>query len=242
MSPGGIVVALLLLSSAAVAKSTMPAALAQIQNLAVALDTFRDDVGRYPTDAEGLRVLTEKVDTAIGWDGPYLKRPAPSDPWGQPYVYHSPARFGSGPYEIYSTGRNARDDQGRDDDITSWSGVPCGYGRGHDPVVRRFRFLAALAMVVPLAGFFAWQRSRRRMAALASLLAVVVSVLLGRTVPDVDLLLVITALVSLALLSIVAAWPAALARSGVRMAASVAATSIVAVPLVFWAWETWIRC
>ena len=67
---------------------------AQIELFGTALDTFRLDVGRYPTSQEGLAALMQKPGGADRWDGPYLKKDLPPDPWGKPYVYKSPGDHG----------------------------------------------------------------------------------------------------------------------------------------------------
>jgi len=64
----------------------------QIKELEQSLDLFKLDVGRYPSDAEGLRSLVERPGTASGWNGPYLKKELPNDPWGAPYQYKFPGR------------------------------------------------------------------------------------------------------------------------------------------------------
>jgi general secretion pathway protein G len=75
----------------------------EIKNLSVGLDLFLLDVGRYPTEQEGLRALVEQPPGLRTWLGPYIKRGGvPVDPWGQPYVYHSPGREGD--YDLYSAG------------------------------------------------------------------------------------------------------------------------------------------
>ena len=61
----------------------------QIHLIENALDSFRLDVGRYPTTEEGLRVLWENPGNIEGWDGPYLPKPVKEDPWGHPYIYKS---------------------------------------------------------------------------------------------------------------------------------------------------------
>jgi general secretion pathway protein G len=76
----------------------------EIQNLETALDLFRLDVGRYPTDKEGLAALVDKPDGAPLWSGPYLKKHAvPNDPWDHPFVYRVPGHHG-GAYDLYSAG------------------------------------------------------------------------------------------------------------------------------------------
>ena len=92
---------------------------AQIELFGTALDTFRLDVGRYPTSQEGLSALMQKPGGADRWDGPYLKKDLPPDPWGKPYIYKSPGDHG--PYDIISYGADGApggDDNNRD--ITSW--------------------------------------------------------------------------------------------------------------------------
>ena len=72
----------------------------QMENFATALDNFMVDTGRFPTTQEGLSVLRNKPAAAEKWNGPYLKKELPKDPWGNAYVYRSPGR--SGGYEIVS--------------------------------------------------------------------------------------------------------------------------------------------
>ena len=77
------------------------AAQLQIEAFSSALDIFFIDVGRYPTQAEGLRALMEPPSGATSWNGPYLRGSAlPRDPWGQDYIYSA----GGGTYNIVSRG------------------------------------------------------------------------------------------------------------------------------------------
>jgi general secretion pathway protein G len=83
-----------------------------IQNLETALDLYRLDVGRYPTDREGLVALVEKPSGTDSWNGPYIKKKTiPDDPWGRPFVYRSPGR--SGAYDLYSKGPDNNDSSAR---------------------------------------------------------------------------------------------------------------------------------
>lgn len=59
----------------------------QIKEIEQALDLFKLDVGRYPTDAEGLQSLVDRPASANGWNGPYLRKGLPADPWGGAYQY-----------------------------------------------------------------------------------------------------------------------------------------------------------
>jgi len=65
------------------------AALSQISTLEAALDTHRLDVGEYPDSLEG---LMENESDSAAWNGPYLRRAVPLDPWGNEYVYEGSAR------------------------------------------------------------------------------------------------------------------------------------------------------
>ena len=95
------------------------AARAQLENFATALDGFLIDVGRYPSTQDGLKALRAKPDGIETWNGPYLKKEVPSDPWGQAYVYRAPGRTGG--YEIVSYGADGREGgDGENADITSW--------------------------------------------------------------------------------------------------------------------------
>jgi general secretion pathway protein G len=71
-------------------KSERTVAKVQIEALAKALDTFRVDVGRYPSTEEGLSALVQKPGSITGWNGPYMNKDIPVDPWGHPYQFHSP--------------------------------------------------------------------------------------------------------------------------------------------------------
>jgi general secretion pathway protein G len=92
---------------------------AQIELFGTALDTFRLDVGRYPTSDEGLQALRQKPGGLERWDGPYLKKDLPLDPWSKPYAYRSPGEHG--PYDIVSHGADGTPGgEGDNRDITSW--------------------------------------------------------------------------------------------------------------------------
>jgi general secretion pathway protein G len=92
---------------------------AQLANFSTALDAFYVDCERYPTTQEGLAALRDRPEGAERWNGPYLKKEVPMDPWGHPYVYRAPGR--SGGYEIVSYGADGREGgDGDNADINSW--------------------------------------------------------------------------------------------------------------------------
>ena len=92
----------------------------QIERLAGVLDLYRLQVGRYPSEDEGLNALMERPADAPNWDGPYLKKAdALIDPWRRPYVYLFPGEHGE--YDLYTLGADGADGgEGEDRDLTSW--------------------------------------------------------------------------------------------------------------------------
>nr|WP_183212327.1 type II secretion system major pseudopilin GspG [Brevundimonas variabilis] len=69
----------------------------QIRSLEAALETMRLDIGRLPTEQEGLDVLIQADPSQVaGWAGPYLDKALPSDPWARPYVYVPPPADATG--------------------------------------------------------------------------------------------------------------------------------------------------
>lgn len=95
------------------------AARSQIQNFMTGLDSYFLDVGSFPSTKDGLEALRQKPSGASSWNGPYLRREIPKDPWGQRYVYRAPGR--NGPYEIMSLGSDGKlGGEGEAGDIKSW--------------------------------------------------------------------------------------------------------------------------
>ncbi len=99
-------------------KGKQAAAKAQIELLGQALDQFRLDTGIYPSTQEGLNALS--VNPGIEkWDGPYLRKGLPQDPWDRPYQYQSPGNHGE--YDLFSYGRDGSPGgEGEDQDVASW--------------------------------------------------------------------------------------------------------------------------
>jgi general secretion pathway protein G len=88
-------------------KSEVTVARAQIEAFEKSLDTYRLDVGRYPTTEEGLNALiTAPATGAAKWNGPYLKKGVPPDPWGHAYQYRAPGSKAE--YEILSLGKDGQ--------------------------------------------------------------------------------------------------------------------------------------
>ena len=88
-------------------KSEVTVAKAQIEAFEKSLDTYRLDVGRYPTTEEGLGALLVAPPAAgTRWNGPYLKKAVPLDPWGHAYQYRAPGSKGE--YDIVSMGKDGQ--------------------------------------------------------------------------------------------------------------------------------------
>ncbi len=105
-----------------VGKSKQKAAKAQISLLETSLDTFRLDMGRYPTSDEGLEALRTKPADSKKWDGPYIPKKVPLDPWGNPYEYQCPGEHGE--YDLTSFGADGTaggEDENKD--IVNWKNI-----------------------------------------------------------------------------------------------------------------------
>ncbi len=92
----------------------------QIERLSGVLDLYRLEVGRYPTQEEGLEALVERPADADAWNGPYVKKAdSLTDPWGRPYIYQMPGEHGD--YDMSSLGADGQEGgEGEDKDVTSW--------------------------------------------------------------------------------------------------------------------------
>ena len=103
-------------------RSKVTTAKTQVRMLRSALDTMRVELGRYPTEEEGLTLLVNPpADPAAqsNWFGPYIDGSLPADPWGFPYRYRAP-RTTRDIAEVYSLGAdNAEGGEGLDADISS---------------------------------------------------------------------------------------------------------------------------
>jgi general secretion pathway protein G len=103
-----------------IGKSETQIARAQLDSIEKALDAFRIDTGHYPSANQGLAALSVRPEDEPRWAGPYLKRDAPNDPWGRPYVYRSPG--GRGEFDLMTLGRD---------------GQPGGTGDAQDVLIER---------------------------------------------------------------------------------------------------------
>jgi general secretion pathway protein G len=102
--------------------SRQKAAKAQITLFETALDTYKLDTSTYPTTSQGLEALRTQPSGVERWDGPYLPKNVPLDPWGHRYEYRCPGEHGD--YDIISYGADGTSGgDGENMDIVSWRGI-----------------------------------------------------------------------------------------------------------------------
>jgi general secretion pathway protein G len=100
-----------------IGKSERKVAQAQLDAFAKALDQYRLDTGHYPKSEQGLNALVAKPADEPKWDGPYLQKAVPLDPWGRPYLYRVPGQKAE--YDLLSLGRDGQPGgSGEDADIS----------------------------------------------------------------------------------------------------------------------------
>jgi len=98
-------------------KAKRNAAKTELATVCDALEAFYTEYDRYPTNEEGLEILTESTERM---PEALLDRD-PVDPWGRPYVYNQPGR--EGPYEVLTMGADGREGGeagSADADLGSW--------------------------------------------------------------------------------------------------------------------------
>lgn len=104
-------------------KAKTTTAKSQIESFSLALDAYYLDNGNYPSESQGLEALwTSPGEEPVPehWDGPYLTKPLPKDPWGNDYEYIVPGQGGL-PFGIRSLGKDGGEGgEGNDADIVSW--------------------------------------------------------------------------------------------------------------------------
>jgi len=101
-----------------IGKSEITTAKAQLDALEKALDQYRLDTGRYPSSELGLNALIQRPQNEPKWNGPYLKKAVPLDPWGKAYVYKAPGEKGD--FDLVSFGKDGQPGgSGENADITN---------------------------------------------------------------------------------------------------------------------------
>ncbi|MCU0287223.1 MAG: type II secretion system major pseudopilin GspG, partial [Acidobacteria bacterium] len=102
-----------------VEKSKQQITKTQIVMIENSIKMFKLDTGRYPTTEEGLKALLANPGSIANWDGPYLEKGIPKDPWGKDYLYVYPGKNYT--FEIVSLGADGQPGgEGENKDITNW--------------------------------------------------------------------------------------------------------------------------
>ena len=92
-----------------------------IASIGLALDLFELDVGQYPSSLEAL--VADEAPSSLStearaqWNGPYLKKGLPKDPWGRAYVYSAESQHQQD-YDLSSMGADGQKET--DDDVSNW--------------------------------------------------------------------------------------------------------------------------
>jgi len=95
-------------------------AVQDIYTLETALDLYAADNGNSPTTQQGLEALRNEPSSAPApqnWNGPYVKKAVPADPWGSEYVYRNPGQLNPDSYDLISYGEDGR--PGGDNEFTA---------------------------------------------------------------------------------------------------------------------------
>jgi general secretion pathway protein G len=104
-------------------RAKVVSAKSQIETFNLSLDAYFLDTGEYPSQLQGLAALWEKPSAGVippFWNGPYINKPVPKDPWGNDYEYLVPG-YNDMPYSIRSLGGDGFEGgEGNGADIISW--------------------------------------------------------------------------------------------------------------------------
>jgi general secretion pathway protein G len=111
-----------------VGEAKVATAKAQMEELSSALDSYRLDMGVYPTTDQGLAALIQvpTIDAPANWRGPYLSKAVPLDPWGRPYIYLYPGQqnpMGPTHFDLISYGLDGQpggEAKTENEDIYGW--------------------------------------------------------------------------------------------------------------------------
>jgi general secretion pathway protein G len=103
-------------------KANINAARVQIGLFESQLALYQLSLTTYPTPDQGgleaLRNPPSDLANPDSWDGPYLDKPVPLDPWGNPYQYQFPGKSNPDKYDLWSFGPDLTD--GTADDVGNW--------------------------------------------------------------------------------------------------------------------------
>lgn len=93
----------------------------QIDSFMTALGTYKLDTGMFPSTEQGLAALRLKPADVNQWNGPYMPKDIPKDPWGREYIYRFPGEHQPDEPEITSLAADGQPGgDGINADIFSW--------------------------------------------------------------------------------------------------------------------------
>ena len=95
-------------------RAEISAAKADVEGIGTALRLYELDMGEFPKSLQG---LLSAPGNARNWNGPYLEKGLPTDPWGNPYVYSSPGSHNPHSYDLKTLGPDGAESG---DDIGNW--------------------------------------------------------------------------------------------------------------------------
>ena len=102
-----------------VSEARRTAARSDVNTLMQSLKLYKMDNGRYPSGEQGLAALDTAPSNEAQWDGPYLKKAVPPDPWGKPYIYRQPGEHNE--FDLFSYGKDGQaGGTGDAADVTNW--------------------------------------------------------------------------------------------------------------------------
>src|SRR6185437_571256 len=87
---------------------------ADISNLSSALAVYQADAGDYPNSLDALVTNPGNIPK---WNGPYIQRGVPMDPWNHPYNYVYPGVHNANGFDLSSNG----DGHGNAEGLDNWT-------------------------------------------------------------------------------------------------------------------------
>ena len=91
-----------------------------VEQLGTAIDIYYLHNSGYPAQLDDLRTKPSGQDLP-NWNGPYVQKPVPNDPWNRPYVYVVPGQHNPDSFDLYTLGKDGQEGgSGSDQDTSNW--------------------------------------------------------------------------------------------------------------------------
>jgi len=95
-------------------------AIADIDTLKNGVNKYFLDNNAYPPTLDALRAKPSGEDLA-NWNGPYIEKPVPKDPWNREYGYQTPGEKNPDAFDLFCLGRDGKEGGEKTDaDINNW--------------------------------------------------------------------------------------------------------------------------